>query len=133
MGRGPWAPNLRLAREQVDGMLGRSEASFCLFLVPPALRAECWMVPARLVRGLMEAQGSLSTVSREGAQRVARSLAQWMTYELLGLWSGDDRPEVLERALGARRGVRISWWRFRSEKEHVIQGVMGREKRMGRH
>ena len=49
----------------------------------------------------MDAQGSLSTVSREGAQRVARSLAQWMTYDLLGLWPGDDRPAVLERAEGA--------------------------------
>jgi hypothetical protein len=97
-GEGQWAPNLRLGREQVDGLLGQSECSFCLFLVPPSLRAECWMVPARLVRGLMDAQGSLSTVSREGAQRVARSLAQWMTYDLLGLWTGDDRPAVLERA-----------------------------------
>ena len=95
--RGEWAPNLRLGREQVDGLLGQTEASFCLFLVPPSLRAECWMVPARLVRGLMDAQGSLSTVSREGAQRVARSLAQWMTYDLLGLWTGDDRPAVLAR------------------------------------
>jgi hypothetical protein len=99
-GEGQWAPNLRLAREQVDGLLGQSESSFCLFLVPPSLRAECWMVPARLVRGLMEARESLSTVSREGAQRVARSLAQWMTYDLLGLWTGDDRPAVLERAEG---------------------------------
>ncbi|ADO68449.1 hypothetical protein [Stigmatella aurantiaca] len=97
-GEGQWAPNLRLGREQVDGLLGLSESAYCLFLVPPSLRAECWMVPARLVRGLMEAQGSLSSVSREGAQRVARSLAQWMTYDLLGLWSGDDRPAVLERA-----------------------------------
>jgi hypothetical protein len=104
-GEGQWAPNLRLAREQVDGLLGQTESSFCLFLVPPSLRAECWMVPARLVRGLMDAQGSLSTVSREGAQRVARSLAQWMTYDLLGLWTGDDRPAVLERAEeGAERG-----------------------------
>jgi hypothetical protein len=97
-GEGQWAPNIRLGREQVDGLLGRSESSFCLFLVPPSLRAECWMVPARLVRGLMDAQGSLSTVSREGAQRVARSLAQWMTYDLLGLWTGDDRPVALEWA-----------------------------------
>jgi hypothetical protein len=104
-GEGQWAPNIRLAREQVDGLLGQSESSFCLFLVPPSLRAECWMVPARLVRGLMEAQASLSAVSREGAQRVARSLAQWMTYDLLGLWTGDDRPAVLERAEGgAERG-----------------------------
>ncbi|HEX8437863.1 hypothetical protein [Archangium sp.] len=104
-GEGQWAPNLRLGREQVDELLGKTESSYCLFLVPPSLRAECWMVPARLVRGLMEAQESLSTVPREGAQRVARSLAQWMTYDLLGLWTGDDRPAVLERAeSNAERG-----------------------------
>jgi hypothetical protein len=40
------------------------------------------------------------TVPREGTQRVARSLAQWLTYELLGLWTGDDRPAVLEWAEG---------------------------------
>ncbi len=97
-GEGQWAPNLRLGREQVDELLGKTESSYCLFLVPPSLRAECWMVPARLVRGLMDTQESLSTVPREGAQRVARSLAQWMTYDLLGLWTGDDRPAVLERA-----------------------------------
>jgi hypothetical protein len=100
-GEGQWAPNLRLGREQVDELLGKTESSYCLFLVPPSLRAECWMVPARLVRGLMDAQESLSTVPREGAQRVARSLAQWMTYDLLGLWTGDDRPAVLERAEGS--------------------------------
>jgi hypothetical protein len=100
-GEGQWAPNLRLGREQVDELLGKTESSYCLFLVPPSLRAECWMVPARLVRGLMDTQESLSTVSREGAQRVARSLAQWMTYDLLGLWTGDDRPAVLERAEGS--------------------------------
>jgi hypothetical protein len=99
-GEGQWAPNLRLGREQVDELLGQTESSFCLFLVPPSLRPECWMVPARLVRGLMDARESLSTVSREGAQLAGRSLAQWMTYDLLGLWTGDDRPAVLERAEG---------------------------------
>ncbi|HSP81958.1 MAG TPA: hypothetical protein VLQ93_25785 [Myxococcaceae bacterium] len=102
-GAGQWAPSLRVSREHLDALLGQTESAFCLFLVPPSLRAECWRVPARLVRGLMEAQGSLTTVTREGAQRVGRSLAQWMTYELLGLWTGDDRPAVLERVEGDER------------------------------
>jgi hypothetical protein len=84
----------------VEALLGRTESAFCLFLVPPFSREECWTLPARLVRGLMETQDSVSVVSRDAVQRAARSLAQWLTYELIGLWTGDERPEVVEAARG---------------------------------
>lgn len=95
---GQWAPSLRISRDKLDALLARTESAFCLFLVPPVMREECWVLPARLVRGLMETQGSVAVVAREGVQRSARSLAQWMTYELLGLWTGDERPEVVAQA-----------------------------------
>ncbi|XXF75247.1 hypothetical protein P2318_19465 [Myxococcaceae bacterium GXIMD 01537] len=95
-GEGQWAPSFRLSRERVEAMLARTEAAFCLFLVPPFAREECWLVPARLVRGLMEVQDSVAVVAREGIQRTARSLAQWLLYELIGLWTGDERPSVIE-------------------------------------
>jgi hypothetical protein len=99
-GEGQWAPSFRVQREQVDALLGVTEAAFCLFLVPPILRSECQVVPARLVREVMETQGSLTQAPREGIHRPARSLAQWLTYDVLGLWTGDERPTVLERAEG---------------------------------
>ncbi len=99
-GEGQWAPSLRFSRERVEALLGRTEAAFCLFLVPPFAREECWLVPARLVRGLMETQDSVAVVAREGVQRTARSLSQWLVYELLGLWTGDERPSVVEQARG---------------------------------
>ncbi|MBZ4420136.1 hypothetical protein [Myxococcus sp. RHSTA-1-4] len=94
-GEGQWMPTFRLGREHLDALLCRTDAAFCLFLAPPIPRAECWMVPARTVRGLMEAQRSLSGVGREGVRRVARSLAWWLVGDLVGLWTGDERPEAL--------------------------------------
>jgi hypothetical protein len=97
-GEGQWMPSFRLGREQVDALLLRTDAAFCLFLAPPFPRAECWMVPARMVRGMMEAQRSLSGVARDGVQRVGRSFSHWLVADLMGLWTGDERPELLEPA-----------------------------------
>lgn len=99
-GEGQWAPSFRFPRERVEALLGRTEAAFCLFLVPPFAREECWLVPARLVRGLMEAQDSVAVVTRDGVRRAARSLSQWLVYELMGLWCGDERPSVVEQVRG---------------------------------
>jgi len=104
-GEGQWMPSFRLGREQVDALLLRTDAAFCLFLAPPFPRAECWMVPARLVRGMMEAQRSLSGVARDGVQRVARSLSHWLVADLLGLWTGDERPELLACLTTAHAGT----------------------------
>lgn len=103
-GEGQWLPAFRLGREHLDALLLRTDAAFCLFLTPPFPRAECWMVPARLARGLTESHRSLSGVPRDGVQRVARSLSQWLVGELLGLWSGDERPEALAQARAEQGG-----------------------------
>ncbi|MCY1042330.1 hypothetical protein OV208_13475 [Corallococcus sp. bb12-1] len=95
-GEGQWLPTFRLGRERLDALLARTEAAFCLFLVPAFVRAECWVVPARLARALMETQGALAGVPREAAQAVSRPLAQWLVYDVLGLWVGDERPEVVD-------------------------------------
>ncbi|NOK08512.1 hypothetical protein HNS30_05610 [Corallococcus exercitus] len=97
-GEGQWLPAFRLGRERLDALLARTEAAFCLFLVPAFVRPECWVVPARLARALMETQGALSGVPRDAAQGASRSLAQWLVYDVLGLWVGDERPDVVEAA-----------------------------------
>ncbi len=99
-GEGQWLPAFKLGREYLDAQLLRTEAAFCLFLAPPFPRAECWVVPSRTVRALMEAQRSLSGVTREAVQRVARPLSHWLLGDLVGLWTGDERPEALARLTG---------------------------------
>ncbi|MCY1002944.1 hypothetical protein OWM54_37930 [Myxococcus sp. MISCRS1] len=95
-GEGQWLPHFRLGREMVDGLLSRTDSAYCLFLVPPIPRAECWMLPARLVRDLMDAQRSLTTVSRDSVARAARSLSQWWMGDFVNLWTGDERTAFLE-------------------------------------
>ncbi|WP_223645952.1 hypothetical protein [Corallococcus sp. EGB] len=95
-GEGQWLPTFRLGRERLDALLSRTEAAFCLFLVPAFVRPELWVMPARLARALMEAQGALSGVPREAAQGASRPLAQWLVYDVLGLWVGDERPDVID-------------------------------------
>ena len=99
-GEGQWLPAFKLGREHLDAQLLRTEAAFCLFLAPPFPRAECWVVPSRTVRALMDAQRSLSGVTREAVQRVARPLSHWLLGDLVGLWTGDERPEALARLTG---------------------------------
>ncbi|MFY2561115.1 hypothetical protein ACN469_26165 [Corallococcus terminator] len=102
-GEGQWLPHFKLGREQLDAMLSRTDAAFCLFLVPPIPRAECWLLPARLVRELMEDQRSLFEVSRETVARAARSLAHWWMGDFVSFWTGDARPALLEHVSGHAR------------------------------
>ncbi|WP_241758120.1 hypothetical protein [Myxococcus landrumensis] len=97
-GEGQWEPHFRIGREHIDTMLARTESAFCLFLVPPVPRAECWLLPARLVRELMEAQRSLTTVPRDAVARAARSFSQWWLGDFASLWTGDTRPSLLAHA-----------------------------------
>ncbi|AEI67847.1 hypothetical protein [Corallococcus macrosporus] len=103
-GEGQWLPAFRLGREHLDAQLLRTDAAFCLFLAPPFPRAECWVVPSRTVRALMESQRSLSGVPRDGVQRVARSLSHWLLADVVGLWTGDERPEALAWQSSAEAG-----------------------------
>ncbi|AGC46138.1 hypothetical protein MYSTI_04849 [Myxococcus stipitatus DSM 14675] len=97
-GEGQWEPHFRIGREHIDTMLARTESAFCLFLVPPVPRAECWLLPARLVRELMEAQRSLTSVPRDAVARAARSFSQWWLGDFASLWTGDTRPSLLAHA-----------------------------------
>ncbi|WP_338865693.1 hypothetical protein [Myxococcus stipitatus] len=94
-GEGQWLPHFRIGREHIDTMLSRTDSAFCLFLVPPVPRAECWLLPARLVRELMETQRSLTTVPRDAVARAARSLSQWWLGDFASLWTGDTRASLL--------------------------------------
>ncbi|GHG83991.1 hypothetical protein [Comamonas sp. JC664] len=112
-GEGQWLPAFKLGRELLDAQLLRTDSAFCLFLTPPFPRAECWVAPSRTVRALMESQRSLSGVTREAIQRVARPLSHWLLGDLVGLWTGDERPEAHARLADAAIGPDfIAEWRL---------------------
>ncbi len=101
---GPWQPSLKVQPVQRDDLIAQTESAFYLFLVPPLLRDECWVVPARLVRALMEGGKAKSRLGRGPAARAAKSLANWLLLDIIGLWTGDERREAIERARGKHPG-----------------------------
>lgn len=103
---GEWKPSFSINPNQRDDLIRQTEASFYLFLVPTFIREECWIVPARLVRDLMLIGRRKTVLPRLYANRAARSFAQWITFDLIGLWVGDERTEILEIAKGKHPGRR---------------------------
>jgi len=103
---GEWKPSFRINPKQLNDLICQTESSFYLYLVPAFIREECWIVPARLVRNLMEIGQRKTVLSRLYANRAARSLAHWITFDLIGLWIGDERAELLKMAKGDHPGRR---------------------------
>jgi hypothetical protein len=101
-----WEPSFDIDRVQCDELIAQTEASFYMFLTPPFAGSEIWMTPARLVRNLTWLHGSgerkrasgRSALPRVPTYFASRSLAQWLTYDIFGLWTGDERKEVLAKA-----------------------------------
>ncbi|MBF0421528.1 MAG: hypothetical protein HQL73_00895 [Magnetococcales bacterium] len=36
--------------------------------------------------------------------RGARSFSHWLVYDVIGLWTGDERPEIIQKAEGGNKG-----------------------------
>src|SRR5207249_3621739 len=101
-----WEPSFDIDRVQCDELIAQTEASFYMSLTPPFAGNEIWMTSARLVRNLTLLHGSgerkrasgRSTLPRVPTYFGSRSLSQWLTYDIFGLWTGDERQEVLAKA-----------------------------------
>jgi len=102
---GRWQPSFDIDAGQRDDLIAQTESSFYLFLVPRFIRDECWVTPARLVRTMMEAANTKGRLPRRSAGLAGRSLAHWLTFDLLGLWIGDERREMIRKATGERPGA----------------------------
>lgn len=101
---GPWESMLRIDSEQLDSLLQLSASTFYLFLVPGFDQEECWVMPAHLVRSMLTAGMKGSALQRSSAHRAHRSLSHWLTYDVIGLWMGDESKETRDRAEGNHPG-----------------------------
>jgi hypothetical protein len=99
-----WETSFKIQRKQRDDLIDQSESSFYLFFVPPVVQEECWILQARLVKTLMQLNQSQTTLPKAIAYQASRSLATWMTYDLLGLWVGDERADFVNVAGGLGDG-----------------------------
>lgn len=102
--RGVWKPSFEFKRDQCDDLIRQTESSFYMFLSPACIGREIWMTPARLVRNLADLGGGKGRLPHLPTYFASRSLAHWLTYDLFGLWTGDERKEILDKAAGAKPG-----------------------------
>jgi hypothetical protein len=101
---GAWQPSLKINPAQLDDIISQTHASFYLALAPALGREECWVLPACLVRSMLSAGGFKGAVSRHIVARGARSLAHWLTYDVIGLWVGDEDTRITSKAKGDKPG-----------------------------
>ncbi len=100
---GVWHPSFEIDRLQCDDLIKQTESSFYMFLTPPFAGNEIWMMPARLVRNTINLHGPRNKGGRSRLPRAptyfaSRSLAHWVTYDLFGLWVGDERSDIVQKA-----------------------------------
>lgn len=86
--------------EQCDHLLAQTEHAFYLFLVPASPHPKLWVTPARLVRNLSQLHISRSSIPAIQARDSSISFADFFLHHLVGLWSGDERTDVLKAAKG---------------------------------
>nr|VFJ65517.1 MAG: hypothetical protein BECKDK2373B_GA0170837_11518 [Candidatus Kentron sp. DK] len=101
---GTWKPSFDIKRDQCDDLIAQTESAFFLFLGPAFVGREVWITPARLVRNLSDLHGTKGTLPHAPTYYASRSFAHWLTYDLFGLWTGDERQEIVEKAKGGKPG-----------------------------
>lgn len=105
--------------QQCRDLLIQTEHAFYLVLTPPAPEARLWIAPARLVGNLAQLHESRSSVSASQLRDSSASFAAFFLRHLIGLWSGDEREDIVASAKGDARRGRIA--------RHVVEIVVTRQ------
>lgn len=96
-----WEPSFHLKPEQSDALLKQTESSFYLFQGPGFGGRGMPVIPARLVDELATHQAPARTrISTAAVGRASQSLAEWFTYELVALRTGDPCQPLVDKAMG---------------------------------
>lgn len=105
-----WEPSYRLKPKQTEELIEQTQSSFFMFHGPGFGGRGLPVMPAQLVSDLALHQGgSGAQLATAQVGSAARSMADWLTYSLLGLRVGDPYRELLDKAGGAagRRARRL--------------------------
>lgn len=87
--------------EQIDHLLQQTASSFFLFEGPGASGRGVPIMPARLVSDLAAHQAiSRRQIAHEIVGAASTSFAEWLTYEVMALRTGDPLAELLAKVDG---------------------------------
>jgi len=90
-------------RDQLNDIAQQTLASFLLLLGPAYASTYLPVIPARLMVDLMKQNASMS-LSLPRAAALGKSLGTWLLEDIIGLWTGDDSNELVDKALGTDNG-----------------------------
>lgn len=95
-----WNPSFPIDKVQLDAAADQTASAVYLLLCPEEGARTLPVMPARLVQDILPSGGKTRSLHRDHVSRSSRSLAQWLTYDVIGLWSGDPKVQVVRKAAG---------------------------------
>lgn len=100
-GDAQWKNSFEIVRKQLTDISKHTDAAFYMLMGPESAGRAIEMVPARLVAEHLPSRGKTAGLRREHVALASRSLARWITYDVVGLWTGDPKVQVIRKAAGA--------------------------------
>ncbi|MBJ2153951.1 hypothetical protein [Paracoccus sp. IB05] len=95
-----WKNSFEIVRQQLTDISKNTDAAFYMLLGPESAGRAIEIVPARLVAEHLPSCGKTLALRRELVALASRSLARWLTYDVVGLWTGDPKVQVVRKAAG---------------------------------
>lgn len=96
-----WKNSFEIVRKQLTDISKNTDAAFYMLMGPESAGRAIEIVPARLVAEHLPSRGETVGLRRELVALASRSLARWITYDVVGLWTGDPNVQVVRKAAGA--------------------------------
>jgi hypothetical protein len=84
-----WKRDFAIDRSQLEALISNTAASFYLFIGPALGNRTLPVMPAQLVSEMLQGVANTRRLHRDDVSRAGRSLARWLTYDVIGLWTGD--------------------------------------------
>lgn len=96
-----WKNSFDILRQQLKDISTNTDAAFYMLMGPESAGRAIEMIPAKLVTEHLPSRGKTVGLRRELVALASRSLAKWLTYDVIGLWTGDPKVEMVRKAAGA--------------------------------
>jgi hypothetical protein len=94
-----WAYSYTLKPEQARNLIEQTASSFFMFQGPAELQSGCGVVPAKLVEDIgLHQNPSAAAISAQSVLHASESFAEWFTYQVVALRTGDAYQSLLDKA-----------------------------------
>jgi len=87
-------------RTQIEDIAEQTSSSFMLLVGPRHDGITMPTIPAQLFLDMVERGSPSSFITPAAGARLGKSIADWLLFDVIGLWSGDHRQAVVEKAEG---------------------------------